>query len=240
MKNKNKIKVMNMRQELTDEEIERFKNFDVLMNRYQQTIATKRINWLKWVVPSVVLISSILYFIVKEETSKTTFKQPIFEPVTPLPADSFTETQKEIKNSTGESLVGSANEKTIEAKEIKEAPTPTPIEGNQANEQLYIQAEPIDGYAALYEYFSKELIYPTATLPDSVQGVLTVTFIMNRNGKAENIQFSGSLGKPFEEEANRLIENMPPWKAATLNGRPVPSKMSLPLTFQIQQLKQKD
>jgi hypothetical protein len=60
--------------------------------------------------------------------------------------------------------------------------------------------------------------------------------VVNTDGKPENITIKQSLGEPFEKEARRLIENMPLWKPATLNGKPVSSQMSIPLTFQIQKV----
>lgn len=102
---------------------------------------------------------------------------------------------------------------------------------------VYVQAEPVDGYPALYQYFDSNLVYPQEALKDSVQGVITVSFVINREGKAENMEVKQSLGAPFEKEARRLIENMPPWKPATLNGKEVASKISVPLTFQIRSIK---
>jgi TonB family protein len=102
---------------------------------------------------------------------------------------------------------------------------------------MYRQAEPVDGYASLYEYFSSSLVYPVDAPSDSIQGVLTVTFTINAEGKPESISIHNSLGKAFEREAIRLIQEMPEWKPAQLNNKPVPSKMSLPLTFQIKEEK---
>jgi TonB family protein len=70
--------------------------------------------------------------------------------------------------------------------------------------------------------------------------VLTVTFTVSSTGKPENILVKQSLGKPFEKEAHRLIENMPDWRPATLNGKAVPSQISIPLTFQIKKVNVND
>jgi protein TonB len=108
--------------------------------------------------------------------------------------------------------------------------------GNPGND-IYVQAEPVDGYQQLYEYFNRHLTYPPAAIKDSVEGVQTVSFQINVEGKPEMIQVKQSLGVPFEIEAARLIENMPAWKPATLNGKPVASQVSLPLTFQLRRAK---
>jgi hypothetical protein len=53
----------------------------------------------------------------------------------------------------------------------------------------------------------------------------------------EQIEVEQSLGEEFEKESVRLIENMPEWKPAKLDGNPVRSRISIPLTFQIQKMR---
>ena len=86
-------------------------------------------------------------------------------------------------------------------------------------------------------FLMHNLEYPSDGLNDSIQGVQTISFVINTAGKPEQIQVVNSLGEPFDRESRRLIENMPAWKPATLNGKPVESKISIPITFQIQKIK---
>jgi TonB family protein len=102
----------------------------------------------------------------------------------------------------------------------------------------YIQAEPVKGYAALYGYFNKELVYPPEVKRDSiVEGVVTVIFTINKEGRPEIIKIENSLGIAFDRESKRIIEEMPLWKPALLNGKPIDSKISIPLTFRADKLK---
>ena len=101
----------------------------------------------------------------------------------------------------------------------------------------YVQAEPMAGFSHLYEYFSNELKYPEEAVNDSIQGIVTVSFIITKEGKSENIKVLNSLGQVFDKEVIRLIENMPAWKSATMNNIPVPSKISMPLTFRLERIK---
>jgi protein TonB len=112
-----------------------------------------------------------------------------------------------------------------------------PKAASPTQDEVYVQAEPQTGYATLYDYFAANLKYPSDALADSIQGVQTISFIINTNGTPEKIMITNSLGDSFDKEARRLIETMPAWNPATLNGRPVASKVSLPLTFQIQKIK---
>lgn len=103
-------------------------------------------------------------------------------------------------------------------------------------EPVYVQAAPIEGYPLLYKYFNDKLMYPAAALKDSVEGQVTVVFVIGPSGKATNVHIENSLGALFDQEAIRLVENMPLWKPAFYNGKPVPSKISLPITFSLKKI----
>lgn len=230
---KGKIKVMNERQDITNEELERFKNFDELLKSYHRVETTRK----PWIKPTVIFAVAVLligassYFWITSRETKIT------------DGGSVPQLNKDIKP-MDEVIV-----EVLPEEEKKQAPieqTPMKAEKevsrnepqNKRKEQVitttYQQAEPVDGYAKLYEYFNHELVYPSIAIPDSVQGVLTIMFTINREGYPENLEFTNSLGKAFEDEARRLIQRMPLWKPALLNGQPVPSRMSLPLTFELQ------
>ncbi len=98
---------------------------------------------------------------------------------------------------------------------------------------LYKQAEPADGYTSLYEYFARALSYPQKALKDSIEGVVVVAFTINIQGKPEKITIEQSLGPAFDEESVRVISEMPEWRPATYNEKPVASRISVPLTFQL-------
>jgi TonB family protein len=95
----------------------------------------------------------------------------------------------------------------------------------------------VQGYDHLYKYFTDNLRYPPEALKDSIQGVLTVSFTINSQGLPERISVTNSFGDAFEKEATRLIEGMPDWKPAMLDGAPVKSKITLPLTFRYRRIK---
>lgn len=254
---RNKINVMNRQPDITDEELERFKNFDALLDKHQQLLTEKKPASWKVIVPSVIIIGAIIGYVVinnltpaENATTASSDSVTLLDKKENVPATS-SEPEKEKKESAKreKSVVAKADAErtkssveqktdTAQTKALQSPPpevqtNPDPISPSKP-EMVYVQAEPADGYEVLYAYFAKEIIYPQEAVKDSIQGVLTVTFLINKQGKPEKIKTSGSLGKAFEAEAARLIENMPLWKPATLNGQPVISKLSIPLTFQLQ------
>jgi protein TonB len=103
----------------------------------------------------------------------------------------------------------------------------------QESKDTYNEAEPVNGYPALYDYFDRELHYPIVGLKDSIQGTVSVSFIVDREGKPKEITILHSLGVAFDQESIRLINQMPPWKPASMNGKNVRAKITIPLTFTI-------
>ena len=234
---------MNYKQEVSDEEIQSYMDFNrVLENRKASLHAARRTKIVKWAAPILLAtLGTVAFFAVKKDRSQLDKKteHTVSEPArakAPIatPPDSVTPAEKKIK-------------KAVEPKKITEEPAPIPevapekVEDNSVqspvSEEGYSQAEPLNGYPDLYAYFNANLVYPASALKDSIQGVQTISFIINKDGSVGQIEVEQSLGVEFEKEAIRLIENMPGWKAARLDGKPVATRISLPITFQIQKIK---
>ncbi|HYG04523.1 MAG TPA: TonB family protein [Chryseosolibacter sp.] len=149
----------------------------------------------------------------------------------------------EKKETPKKSKIKKDNEKVVEKKNaallpdttnnIQAADSALRKEPAAVPESAYVQAEPLAGYDHLFEYFRTNIKYPEQAVLDSIQGVVTVTFVVNAKGEVRDVRIDDKLGKFFVEENLSVIENMPAWKPAQLNGRNVSSKMSLPLTFRI-------
>lgn len=125
---------------------------------------------------------------------------------------------------------------TVDGKLPEQSRTSRPETATSASEDIYVQAEPLKGYTALYAYFNEHLSYPPEAVKDSIEGIETVSFIINERGRPTQITITHSLGALFDQEALRVIGNMPDWSPATLNGRPVASQLSVPLTFQLKRI----
>lgn len=232
---KTKLKIVKNRPDISDEEIRSYMDFDSLINKH---IAQKKTGLngkhIAAIVVAITGIAVMMYFLWPEAPVPTSQDAPVQEEVTSTtklpdePTEQIVVPEQQKKSSddadksTDSKPVQSITEKT--EKIITEAEQP---------ESSYHEAEPTEGYQNLYEYFARELRYPAEAVKDSTQGIVTVSFLIDKDGKPAQIKIQNSLGVAFDKEAMRLIENMPAWKPATLNGKPVPAKMSMPLTFQI-------
>jgi protein TonB len=237
---KQKIKIMEQRPQLSDEEIRSYMDFDRLMADKKLVANKPKFHYLKWIAPAIAVTGVITWLILNhsDESPKQSHvvtadqaETNIVKPDDLSPASSERSIVPPVSGEPKPTEGTATKSSHAEPKEeVQESP-----EGTQG-EDTYVQAEPIKGYSSLYAYFNSNLVYPAEALKDSIQGVETVSFVINTEGRPEKITIKQSLGEPFEKEARRLIENMPLWNPATLNGKPVPSQMSVPLTFRIQKV----
>jgi protein TonB len=85
----------------------------------------------------------------------------------------------------------------------------------------------------LYEYLGNELKYQSAALANNIEGKVMVSFVINKNGEISDIEILKKIGFGFDEEAVRVIKNMPKWSAGEQNNRKVNVKMVLPIVFEV-------
>ena len=240
---KQKIKIMNHKQQPSDEEIQGYMNFDRVLENTKIALNASRLAMMyKWGVPLLIGTLAIIgFFAIQQNATK------IEQPMVRKPIDSP-------QSTTSITTVDSANSVTEEetnkaTRPKKETDQPSLVNEKQFDkapdkpdqpaiiEEGYTQAEPLHGYPDLYDYFNANLVYPPSALKDSIQGVQTISFVIETDGRVDQIEVEQSLGEEFEKESIRLIENMPEWKPAKLDGKPVRSRISIPLTFQIQKVK---
>ncbi len=205
-----KLNIMKTRPEISDDEIHAMMDFDKVL---QQHNSEKKLKTTSAIVAScmvIALVATWWYFRPVEEVAPAVVPevQQQEQPIAP-------EQKKDLEQQ---------EVKSLKPVEIKKKPIETA--------DVFTEAEPVVGYDNLYSYFEKELTYP-ADLKEKVSGEVDVTFIINRDGKPEQIKFLNSLGPEFDTEVTRVVTNMPAWKPATQNGKPVPTKISQTFTFSL-------
>lgn len=94
------------------------------------------------------------------------------------------------------------------------------------------------GMKNLYKFISTSVKFPLRLLQDSsfVSCTVFVKFIIDNTGLVRNPVILKGCSNCLEcdEEALRVIKQMPKWKPAEMNGRPVNSYFNLPVRFKIQ------
>lgn len=91
------------------------------------------------------------------------------------------------------------------------------------------------GEDALLKYLSNHIHYPTIARENDIQGTVVVQFNVDPDGHLSNVTtVSRPLGGGLEEEAMRVVKNMPDWIAGEQNGKKVTVQYSLPVRFVLQ------
>lgn len=90
------------------------------------------------------------------------------------------------------------------------------------------------GDAALFEYLSTHIKYPTIAEENGVQGRVIVTFVVERDGSITDVKVVKSVDPSLDKEASRVVAGMPKWIPGKQNGSAVRVKYTVPVTFRLQ------
>ena len=80
------------------------------------------------------------------------------------------------------------------------------------------EPEFIGGKKELQRYLDANLNYPAKAKSAKKEGIVYVSFTVNENGKIENSKVVRSIGYGCDEEALRLVEEMPNWVPGKEDG----------------------
>lgn len=89
------------------------------------------------------------------------------------------------------------------------------------------------GTKALYEWISQNIKYPVLAEELGIEGVVIVSFVVERDGSITGAHIEESVDKKLDTEALRVVESMPRWLPGKQNGTTVRVKKSVPVSFTI-------
>ena len=89
------------------------------------------------------------------------------------------------------------------------------------------------GENALMEFLNKNLVYPEEAQKQKWEGKTLVGFVVNEDGTIENPHIIKSSWSLLDSEALRIVQLMPKWKPATINGKPKKEMVVLPIMFNL-------
>ena len=89
------------------------------------------------------------------------------------------------------------------------------------------------GVTELMNYLSKNTHYPAATKRDGIQGRVVVSFIVEPDGSVSNAKLVRSVDANLDQEALRVVSEMPNWTPGKQGGNAVRVRYSLPIAFKL-------
>ena len=100
--------------------------------------------------------------------------------------------------------------------------------------KVEIESEYPGGVTAWQRYLNKNFHYPDDALSNEIQGIITVQFIVDKEGHVSEVQAVSGPGEGgLREEAIRVIRNSGTWIPAIQNGRKVKSYKKQPVVFKL-------
>ena len=91
------------------------------------------------------------------------------------------------------------------------------------------------GIDALYDYLSKHVIYPPLAREAGIEGKVIVGYVVGIDGRVSDVRVLRSLDPSCDEEAVKLVKNMPAWTPGKQGDKAVKVRMTLPIVFKLDQ-----
>ena len=89
------------------------------------------------------------------------------------------------------------------------------------------------GAQALYEYLGKQINYPKEAQEADIEGRVYLNFIIQADGSVKDVKILRGLSHGLNEEAIRVVSNMPKWIPGKVDGKNVPVLYNLPIRFSL-------
>jgi len=87
------------------------------------------------------------------------------------------------------------------------------------------------GLKALFGYLKKKLKYPAMAKDAGIKGKVYVTFIVDKDGSITNVEVLRGIGGGCDEEAIKVVKEMPKWEPGRQRNKPVRVQYNLPISF---------
>ena len=101
-------------------------------------------------------------------------------------------------------------------------------------EEIFQIVEEPAGFDGLNKYLADNIQYPRISRDNDSQGKVFVRFVVNADGSVQNVQVLKSSGdKYLDDEAVRVVSNMPKWKPGKQAGKAVRCWFTLPVNFRL-------
>ncbi|MBK6729831.1 MAG: TonB family protein [Bacteroidetes bacterium] len=125
----------------------------------------------------------------------------------------------------------------IEAVDIKPIQNPVIITTTETNDKIYEVVEHAlefpGGLTAMYQWLSRNIIYPEYARNAQIEGIVYVSFVVNENGIIRDAKIARGIGGGCDEEVLRVLSLMPAWKAGMQGNSKVKVRYNLPVKFKL-------
>lgn len=105
-------------------------------------------------------------------------------------------------------------------------------------EEIFTRVEQMpqfgSGEKELLEYLAKNIKYPAIARENGIQGTVVIQFVVDKDGRVTEPTVVREVGGGCDEEALRVIKNMPKWIPGKQQGKAVKVRYTLPVRFRLE------
>ncbi|MEE4259504.1 MAG: M56 family metallopeptidase [Bacteroidales bacterium] len=106
-------------------------------------------------------------------------------------------------------------------------------------EVVEVMPEYPGGMGALIDYLGSNIKYPEQAKKDGIEGKVFVNFVIEKDGSVGETKVLRGIGGGCDEEAMRVVSEMPYWSPGMQRGQAVRVSYNLPISFKLDE-KDKD
>lgn len=90
------------------------------------------------------------------------------------------------------------------------------------------------GDAARARWLADNINYPRIAQENGIQGKVYISFVVGKDGSISNATVARGVDPSLDQEALRVVNQMPPWKPGKQRGEPVNVSFTVPINFVLQ------
>jgi len=231
-----RYKIVKMDKEISNEEMDSFKNFDDLLHTYKKSQFYKRIIITTFI--GIFIGASLVYFYPTGENQSMPNNSQLKNGQNGIELQekanySLDTLSKNKEDELATIAVDNEQEKDDITKTKTKGTSQEMIKKKSDANKIVVQEEtsfkkayPEYGLDSLFRYFHLNIINNTTT---EIKGNLIVAFTIDASGAPGSIQIIQSLTDEIDHEIIRLVSEMPEWQPAVMNGKAVSSTCTLPI-----------
>jgi len=97
-----------------------------------------------------------------------------------------------------------------------------------------VEAQFPGGDEMMRKWMQENISYPDISMENGDQGRVYLKFVVERDGTITNVEIIKGTTKELDNEAKRIVRNMPKWNPGESSGNKVRSSFTLPINFELQ------
>lgn len=89
------------------------------------------------------------------------------------------------------------------------------------------------GNDSLFAYIKRNIQYPQSALENRIEGTVYVTFVVEKDGSLTGHRVLRGINEACDQEALRLVKNMPAWQPGLHRNEPMRVQYNIPVKFKL-------